>query len=82
MCKNRYDGELGKMVIRFDKEKLSFITKKIYREDSFSKWKDFKHGEGKTMAILNNQSDLTNSNNLEIDDDAIQLKNFPPSLIK
>lgn len=28
VCKNRYDGELGKMGIKFDREKLSFITKK------------------------------------------------------
>lgn len=75
------------MAIRFDKEKLSFMTKKIYRggqDEVTDKWKQLKREidtdtATDTVAILNRSDDLTNSNNeIELDDSAIQLKNFPP----
>lgn len=79
------------MGIRFDKEKLSFITKKIYRDEVTSKWKQAKKDFAKTsssclndiddeetLAILNRNNDLTNSNNEIEPDDGFELKNFPP----
>lgn len=69
------------MVIRFDKEKLSFITKKLHHDDMVEKWKHLTSEsdlhKDQTITILS-QNDLTNANN-EIElEETIELKNFPP----
>ena len=78
------------MGIRFDKEKLSFITKKVYQDEVAGTWKQVKKDfdktssssindldDDETLAILN-RNDLTNSNNEIEPDDRFELNKFPP----
>jgi twinkle protein len=64
ICKNRFDGDLGKVTLKFDKEKLSYSTS----------LPNNRRQKDEVPIPINN--DLTNSNNEINIDDNLEIKNF------
>ncbi|CAF1101475.1 unnamed protein product, partial [Brachionus calyciflorus] len=56
VCKNRYDGDLGKMIIKFDKDNLCFSTNNKVRHDASQD----------DILISSLNTDITNSNNNDL----------------
>lgn len=56
ICKNRYDGDLGKMLIKFDKETLSFSSRNSNNQNEETK-------DQEILLINSSNTDITNLNN-------------------
>ncbi|CAF1030637.1 unnamed protein product [Brachionus calyciflorus] len=56
VCKNRYDGDLGKMIIKFDKDNLCFSTNNKVRHDASQD----------DILISSLNTDITNLNNNDL----------------
>ena len=65
VCKNRFDGDLGKVTLKFEKDKLSYSTSMPNNRQ--------RHHEEVSLPLNN---DMTNSNNEININDNLEIENF------